>query len=113
MLSPSLPLGSISGLWGNRLLQHMNNQVVSGISIFKMEILKLIDGGKECYQSKVYRIIWVHQGASPLNPALWGLLWRAFGGAAPQTLPSGSSCGKPLGTLPREPCPPWRLLWRA
>ncbi len=53
-----------------------------------------IDAGKEYYQSNVYRIIWVHQGASSLNPALWGLLWRAFGGTAPQTLPSlEGSCG--------------------
>ncbi len=44
-----------------------------------------IDAGKEYYQSNVYRIIWVHQAASSLNPALWG-------------------------ALPLRPCPPWRAL---
>jgi len=63
-------------------------------------------------------IIWVHQGASPLNPAPWGLLQRAFGSVAPQPhppgapveglwghcpsdLPSGGSCRVPL----------YRIIW--
>src|SRR5260221_3894018 len=55
-------------------------------------------------------IIWVHQGSSLWNHTLWGLLWRAFGGIAPQLHPLGAP-GGPLGVLPLNPAL-WGLLWR-
>src|SRR5258708_35287290 len=54
-------------------------------------------------------IIWVHQGASPLNPALQGLLQRAFGGVAPQPHPLGAPV---WGHCPSDPAL-WELLQRA
>src|SRR5258708_29939195 len=83
MLSPSLPLGSISGLWGNRLLQ--GHIPLPPLCMCSMGFHPHIPGSCPClrfcpHQSRVLSPPKVSSSPSMVHDHTFAAAWRVVGG---------------------------------